>query len=41
MVATAPIQPPAWEPAYAVGVALEMVKSQKQNKQKQNKTPHT
>ena len=28
-VATAPIKPIAWEPAYAVGVALEKAKKQK------------
>ena len=33
-VATAPIRPLAWEPPYAVGVALEKAKSQKKTKQK-------
>ena len=28
-VAAAPIQPPAWEPPYAVGVAQEMAKKDK------------
>jgi len=38
--ATAPIQPPAWEPPYAVGAALEMAKKKKKkkpNKQTKNK----
>ena len=30
-VATAPIQPLAWEPPYAAGAALEMAKRQKKN----------
>ena len=35
--ATAQIGPLAWEPPYAMGVALEMAKRQKQtNKRKQN-----
>ena len=34
-MATAPIRPLAWEPPYAVGVAQEMAKIQKQ--QEQNK----
>ena len=35
LAATAPIRPLAWEPPYAVGVALEKAKRQKQNKTKQ------
>ena len=31
-VATAPIEPLAWEPPYAVGAALEKAQRQKQNK---------
>ena len=31
-VATAPIQPLAWEPPYAAGAALEMAKRQKKKK---------
>ena len=40
-VATAPIQPQAWEPPYAMGMAQEMAKRQKtktKTKTKQNKT---
>ena len=33
-VATAPIRPLAWEPPYAVGVALENTKRQKKKKKK-------
>ena len=33
-VATAPIRPLAWEPPYAVGVALKRQKRQKQNQKK-------
>ena len=37
-MAAAPIQPLAWEPPYAVGVAQEIAKKQKQtNKQKNPK----
>ena len=36
LVATAPIGPPAWEPPYAPGVALEKIKT---NKQKDPKKP--
>ena len=32
LAATAPIQPLAWEPPYAVGAAQEMAKSQKKKK---------
>jgi len=32
LAATAPIQPLAWEPPYAAGVAQEMAKSQKKKK---------
>ena len=32
LVATAPIQPLAWEPPYAVGAAQEMVKRSKKSK---------
>ena len=38
LVATAPIQPLAWEPPYASGVALE---KGKKTKTKQNKTKKT
>ena len=38
LAATAPIQPPAWEPPYAVGADLEKSKRQKTNKQKQKKS---
>ena len=34
LVATALIRPLAWEPAYAVGVALEKAKRQKEKKKK-------
>ena len=38
-MATAPIRPPAWEPPYAMGAALENTKRQKDKKQKtKNKT---
>ena len=33
-MATAPIQPLAWEPPYAAGAAQEMAKRQKQRKKK-------
>ena len=33
-VATAPIEPLAWEPPYAAGAALEMVKIKKDQKEK-------
>ena len=33
-VATAPIQPLAWEPAYGEGAALEMAKRQKKKKER-------
>ena len=35
--ATAPIRPLAWEPPYAVGVALENTKRQKKRKRKRQK----
>jgi len=35
--ATAPIGPLAWEPPYALGVALEKAKRQKKKKKKLNK----
>ena len=35
-VATAPIQPLAWESSYAAGAAQEMAKRQKQKKKKFN-----
>ena len=34
--ATAPIQPLAWVPPYAVGAAQEMAKSQKKKKKKKS-----
>ena len=34
LAATAPIQPLAWEPPYAMGVALEKVKRQKKEKKR-------
>ena len=37
-VATAPIQPLAWEPPYATGVALEKAKKQKKRKKERNLT---
>ena len=39
VVATALIQPVAWEPPYAVGVALEKTKRQKKKKKKKD-VPH-
>ena len=36
-VATAPIQPLAWEPPYAAGAAQEMPKRQKKKKDKKRK----
>ena len=40
LAATAPIRPLAWEPLYAVGVALEKAKRQtKQNKTKKDEMP--
>ena len=33
-VATAPMRPLAWEPPYAVGVALEKIKKKKKKKKK-------
>ena len=41
-VATAPIQPLAWEPPYAMGAALENAKRQKKKKKKKTKQtiPH-
>ena len=38
-VAAAPTGPLAWEPPYALGVALEKAKSQKEKKRKHNVTP--
>ena len=35
-VATAPIQPLAWEPPYAVGTALEKAKNKKQTNKKKS-----
>ena len=37
LVATAPIQPLAWEPAYAAGVAKEITKRQKKKKKKKER----
>ena len=37
LVATAPIQPLAWEPAYAAGVAQEITKRQKKKKKEERK----
>ena len=37
LVATAQIGPLAWEPPYAVGVALEKAKRQKKKKRKKEK----
>ena len=39
LAATAPIRPPAWEPPYAAGAALEMTKRPKTNQKKTQKTP--
>jgi len=36
-VATAPIQPLAWEPPYAVGAALEKAKKKKKKKKKKKR----
>ena len=36
-VATAPIQPLAWEPPYAEGAAQEMAKKEKKKKKKERK----
>ena len=36
-VATAPIQPLAWEPPYAAGAAQEIAKRQKKKKKKKKK----
>ena len=35
LVATAPIRPPAWDPPYAAGVALEKAKRQNKKKMRQ------
>ena len=40
LAATAPIRPQAWEPPYAVGVALEKAQRQKKKKKKK-KSFHT
>jgi len=40
-VAAAPIQPLAWEPPYAMGVAQEMAKRQKTKKRKKEKKQMT
>ena len=37
--ATAPIRPLAWEPPYALGVALEKAKGQKKKKKKRRQEP--
>ena len=37
LVATAPIRPLAWEPPYAIGVALEKAKRQKKKKKKDSR----
>ena len=34
LVAAAPIRPPAWEPPYAMGAALEKAKGQKKKKKR-------
>jgi len=39
-VATAPIQPLAWEPPYAAGAALEKAKRQKNKKPKTKEPKH-
>ena len=39
LAATAPIQPLAWEPPYAAGVAQEMAKRQKKKKKKIHSIP--
>ena len=42
LAATAPVRPLAWEPPYAIGVALEETKRQKKKKKKtqKKKTPN-
>ena len=40
-MAKAPVRPLAWEPPYAVGVALEKAKSQKKKKKKKKKASET
>ena len=37
LASTAPIEPLAWEPSYAVGAALENAKRQKKKKRKKEK----